>query len=316
MNRRQFLFNSVAASVGLGLAGVAADGSLRRKFTLSLSPGSIGVGVSQREAIELAARHGFEAVEPYGGDLARLTATELEAMVALLREKRLVWGAAGMPVDFRGSDERFNEGLKQLATQAPAFQRAGVERVGTWLSPAHGSLTYRQNFDLHRRRLRAVAEVLRDHDLRLGLEYVGTISSRVRARHPFIHSLAETRELIAEIGTGNVGVVLDSWHWWQAGDTEDELLALRPEDVVAADLNDAPASVAKDQQQDGRRELPAATGVIPVAIFLRALAHIGFDGPVRAEPFNQALNNLDNEAACAATIGALRKALAQANLAA
>ncbi len=285
-----------------------------RQFTLSLSPGSIGVGAGQREALELAARHGFESVEPYGSELARLSAEQLADLRALLRERGLVWGAAGLPVDFRGSEEKFTEGLRELATQALALQRAGASRVGTWLSPAHASLTYRQNFEQHRRRLRAVAEVLRDHGLRLGLEYVGTISARARARYTFIHTLAETRELIAEIGTGNVGVVLDSWHWWQAGDTEEELLALRPAEVVAADLNDAPANLARDQQQDGRRELPAATGVIPVAAFLRALERIGFDGPVRAEPFNQALNALDNEAACAATSAALRRALAQAGL--
>ena len=48
----------------------------------------------------------------------------------------------------------------------------------------------------------------------------------------------------------------------------------------------------------------AATGVIPVAGFLGALLSMGYDGPVRAEPFNQPLNQMDNEAACAATLPA------------
>jgi sugar phosphate isomerase/epimerase len=61
-----------------------------------------------------------------------------------------------------------------------------------------------------------------------------------------------TWELIAEIGTANVGVILDSWHWWQAGDTEADLLTLTAKDIVSVDLNDAPAGVAKEEQQDGR----------------------------------------------------------------
>ncbi|MCZ7637074.1 MAG: sugar phosphate isomerase/epimerase [Verrucomicrobia bacterium] len=77
-------------------------------------------------------------------------------------------------------------------------------------------------------------------------------------------------------------MVLDSWHWWQAGDTEADLLALTADDIVSVDLNDAPAGVAKDQQQDGKRELPAATGVIDVVTFLRALVRMGYAGPVRA----------------------------------
>ncbi|HVR34536.1 MAG TPA: TIM barrel protein, partial [Methylomirabilota bacterium] len=118
------------------------------------------------------------------------------------------------------------------------------------------------------------------------------------------------RELIDRIGTGNVGLVLDSWHWWTAGDTADQILELKNEDVVSVDLNDAPAGVPKEEQIDGQRELPGATGVIDVAPFLKALEEIGYDGPVRAEPFNRALNELDNDAACEATIEAMRKTFA------
>jgi predicted xylose isomerase-like sugar epimerase len=35
----------------------------------------------------------------------------------------------------------------------------------------------------------------------------------------------------------------------------------------------------------------------------------GYDGPVRSEPFNKAVNELDNDAACAAVIAALKRAV-------
>jgi sugar phosphate isomerase/epimerase len=59
---------------------------------------------------------------------------------------------------------------------------------------------------------------------------------------------------------------------------------------------------------DLSRELPAATGVIDVAMFLRALVQIGYDGPVRAEPFNEAVRKLPANEAAAATAAAMRKA--------
>jgi sugar phosphate isomerase/epimerase len=158
--------------------------------------------------------------------------------------------------------------------------------------------------------LRAVALVLKDHSVRLGLEYVGPKTSWTARRYTFIHTLAEMKDLVGEINTGNVGFLLDSWHWWHAGDTAEDLLALKGSDVIAVDLNDAPAGVRKDQMPDGRRELPCATGVIDVGAFLRALNQIGYDGPVRAEPFNQALNQMGKEQACQATAAALRKAFA------
>jgi len=43
------------------------------------------------------------------------------------------------------------------------------------------------------------------------------------------------------------------------------------------------------------------------------LVRIGYDGPVRAEPFNKAVNDLDNEAACGVVIAALKKAVGTAS---
>lgn len=122
--------------------------------------------------------------------------------------------------------------------------------------------------------------------------------------------MAEMRELIAEIDRENVGLVLDSWHWYTAGETVDDVRRLTNRDVVACDLNDAPRSVPVDQQRDGVRELPCATGVIDVRGFLAALAEIGYDGPVRAEPFNATLRTLPAEEAVAATAKAMKTAFA------
>lgn len=311
LSRRRFL--AVTALAGGAVAWPGLAGELpRARPKLCLAPGSIGVNADQDRTLALAVQFGFEAIEPFPRHLARLSPEPMNALLERLRAAGLVWGAAGLPVEFRREDAAFRTSLEALPALAAALQRAGVTRVGTWLSPASRSLTYLQNFRLHAQRLREVARILADHGLRLGLEYVGTFTSRASARFPFVHNLAETRELIAEIGTGNVGVILDSWHWWQAEDTEEELRSLRAEDVVSVDLNDAPAGVPKHQQLDNRRELPAATGVIDLAPFLRALDHLGYEGPVRAEPFNAALNELDDAAACAATIAALRRALGRA----
>lgn len=313
LSRREFCLagaiTSIAA-IGLTPAFVLAQSSAgaNRKMKICLTPGSIGVSANQMETIELAVRHGFEAVEPFGNFLATLSDQQMADLLGKLKENRLVWGAAGLSVEFRKEDGEFSESMKSLPKISAGLQKAGVDRVGTWLMPAHNSLTYLQNFRQHSKRLRETAQVLKDHGQRLGLEYVGTQNSRNNRKYPFVHTLAETRELIAEIGTGNVGFVLDSWHWWTAGDTVEEILGLKKEEVVSVDLNDAPASLPKQQQIDGKRELPCATGVIDVAAFLNALKRINYDGPVRAEPFNKVLNDLDNDPACATTIKAMRKA--------
>ena len=314
-NRRQFIHRLA----GVGLAGSAVNSQLssahaadsaKRRMTINLSPGSIGVSANQVQAIALAHRYGFESVDAAGDFLGSLSDDQLKELLADMKSKGVVFGSAGLPVDFRQDDARFQETLSRLPKFAASLQRAGVQRVGTYLSPGHDRLTYLQNFRLHADRLRAAAQILQDHGQRLGLEYVGTLTLRTARKFPFVHCLHEQMELIAAIGVRNVGVILDSWHWWQAGDTVADILALHNEQVVSADLNDAPAGVPKEQQRDNRRELPAATGVIEAASFLNALNKIGFDGPVRAEPFNQVLNNLNNDEACAATAQAMKKAFA------
>jgi sugar phosphate isomerase/epimerase len=288
MQRRRFLaaaaLSAAAVSLPAGLRAAAGAASAR-KFRIALTPGSIGVtATSQRELNDLAHRHRFEAVEPRADELAGLAPDALAAVLADLKAKQLTWAAAGLPVDFRKDEATFRTGLAALPRLAAGLQRAGATRVGTWLMPSHAELTYRANFRQHAARLREIAAILKDHGLRLGLEYVGTHLLLVRSRYPFVHTLAETRELIAEIGTGNVGLVLDTWHWWQAGDTVADLRTLTNAEVVSVDLNDAPVGVPKEQQKDNARELPMATGVIDTAGFIDALAALGYDGPVRPEP--------------------------------
>ncbi len=314
MQRRRFLAAAALAAGAVSLPTglrAAATAAPARKFRIALTPGSIGVtAASQRELNDLAHRHRFEAVEPRAEELAGFAPDALAAVLADLKAKNLTWAAAGLAVDFRKDDATFRTGLAALPRLAAGLQRAGATRVGTWLMPSHAELTYRANFRQHAARLREIAAILKDHGLRLGLEYVGTHLLLVRSRYPFVHTLAETRELIAEIGTGNVGVVLDTWHWWQAGDTVADLRTLTNAEVVSVDLNDAPVGVPKEQQKDNARELPVATGVIDAAGFVGALAAFGYDGPVRPEPFNQALNALDNDPACAAASAALHRAAA------
>ncbi|MDB4617483.1 sugar phosphate isomerase/epimerase [Verrucomicrobiales bacterium] len=216
-------------------------------------------------------------------------------------------------MDFRKDEETFKNGLAELPKQAAGLKRAGLKRIGTWLMPCDDELTYLANFKQHADRLREVAKVLGDSGLMLGFEYVGTASLMASKKFPFLHTMAETRELNAAIGTDNVGLVLDSWHWWhwwQAGDSAEAIRELKSEEIALVDLNDAPKGVKKNAQEDGKRELPMATGVIDVKPFLESLVAIGYDGPVRAEPFNQALRDLEDDAACAATSAAIDKGFA------
>ena len=277
---------------------------------MSLDPGAIGVQVGQLELVELAAQHGFEAISPYPTFLADQNAAAVSNLLADMKKKKLVWGVAGLPVEFRKDNAKFKTDLAELPRLAKALQNAQGTRMSTWIMPTHAELNYLKNFRQHVDRLQQVAQVLGDHNIRLGLEYVGPKTLRDRDKYAFVSTLEETRALIADLKRPNVGVVLDSFHWYTAEETVDDILTLTNREVVACDLNDAHRGRGPREQIDGERELPVATGIVPTEDFLEALIKINYDGPVRAEPFNQALNELDDQAAVAATAASIRQAFA------
>ena len=304
LNRRTFLI--AAAAVG-SRAAVASEHGMQ----LHLSCGALGIKATQREAVEYAAKFGFEVVDADGSYLAGLSDSDLAQLRDFMASKKVGWAMAGLPVDFRREDATFSETLKPFPAYAKALQRAGVRRVTTWLGPASAQRTYLVNFRIHAQRLREIARVLNDNGIRLGIEYVGPKTAWASQRYPFIHNMAEMKELMAEMNQPNIGFVLDSWHWYNSGESKDDVLSLRGTDVVSVDLNDAPTGIPVDQQVDGKRELPASTGVIDAKSFLGALEKIGYDGPVRAEPFNEAVRRMTPDQAAAAAMVSIKKAFAE-----
>ena len=213
-------------------------------------------------------------------------------------------------MEFRKDDAAFTSGMTAFPAFARGLRRAGVRLVTTYVLPMSNDRTYLANFQLHANRLREVARVLDGNGMRLGVEYVAPKTLWAAQRYPFVHTMAEMRELLGEIRQPNTGIVLDSWHWYHAGDQPSDILKLKAPDVVSVDLNDAPGGVPKDQMVDGKRELPATTGVIDVKGFLGALQQIGFQGPVRSEPFNDTVRHMAADEAAEASHAALARAFA------
>ncbi len=256
----------------------------------NLSLGALGLSADFPTAVELAVRHGFDGVDPDVGHLAGLgDPTAIAEAAAAVTERGLRWGVAGLPVDLTAPAGAFVDQLASLPGTLEVLTAAGVTSVGTWVRPMHDDLTYRRNWVLHVSRISLVAGVLADAGVRLGLEYVGPKTFWSTERFPFVHSLAEVRELIADTGADNVGVILDSFHWFTAAETTADLVGLVDADIVSVDLNDAPEDRDLDEQLDLDRRLPGATGVIDLAGFVAGVRAAGYTGPVKVEPFMASL---------------------------
>jgi sugar phosphate isomerase/epimerase len=310
ISRRTFCRSAIVTAAALHFAGPLLPASQAKgkvKFYKNLAPGHLGVRANQRQALEYAVKYGFDSISPNPGEFQNKSASEIHDWIQTMKEKGIRYGAGGLPVEFRRDEDRFKNDLARLPKQAGVLKQLGVTRVATWITPGHRQLTYRQQFKLLTHRFRQIAKVLKDNDIRLGLEFVGPRTSRSRSRFPFISTQIEMIELVEAIGTGNVGLLLDSWHWYTSHGTIDELLELSNNNVVHVHVNDAPAGIDIDKQVDNRRALPTTTGVIDLKGFINAMVKIGYDGPVECEPFNQELRQMDNDAALKKTIESLNR---------
>jgi sugar phosphate isomerase/epimerase len=116
------------------------------------------------------------------------------------------------------------------------------------------------------------------------------------------------------VGTGNVGLLLDCWHWHTCLGSLADIRSLDPSDVVNVHVNDAPLGVDVIEQIDNIRTLPSETGVIDLVGFLKVLKEIGYEGPVSPEPFSQRVRDLPPDEAVKQTHDGLNTAWEQAGL--
>ncbi len=310
ISRRTFCRSALTAAVAFHLTRPSAKASQinnRVKFYKNLGLGHIGVKANHRQALEYAVKYGFDSITPNLGEFENRSTAEIREWVATMKEKGIRYGSCGLPVEFRRDEDRFQKDLARLPKQASILKQLGVKRMVTWITPGHRELTYLQNFERHKRRFREVAKVLKDYNIQLGLEFVGPRTSRARSRFPFICTQSGMMELTEAIGTTNVGLLLDSWHWYTSHGTVEELLQLSNNDVIHVHVNDAPSGIPVDEQIDNRRRLPVTTEVIDMKGFINALVKIGYDGPVECEPFDRELRRMEDNAALQMTIAALNR---------
>ncbi|MDQ0059227.1 sugar phosphate isomerase/epimerase family protein [Paenibacillus harenae] len=243
-----------------------------------LSGAGLGKLDSDEQFIELAAKYGFQAVDLDARGL--IERHGLEGARELLASNGVVIGSIGLPVEWRGSEEMFREGLKELASAAAAAASLGCTSCCTYILPST-DLPAAHFMALATRRLRTCAQVLGAYGIRLGLEFVGPHHLRTRWANPFIWTLQETLDWIDAIGESNVGLLFDAYHWYTNELGPSDIEALRPEQIVHVHINDAP-NVPVAEALDNGRVYPGE-GVIDLAGFLSSLHKIGYKGPVVQE---------------------------------
>ena len=277
----------------------------------SLMPDLVGVDVSPRQSISLAAEHGFAGVDlRLARHLDRIESDGVDRLADHMSRCGVRAGYASMLTRTLSAPEGEWESMRRRLPRIAAVARQlGYTRAGVVVLPFDDQLDFAANRRRHLDRLGQVAPVLADHGIRLGLEYVAPRSRRADATFTFVHDMSGMLELLDAADADNLGLMLDSFHWHAAAETTRQIAQLPAERIVVVHVNDAPADCPRIRLDIRDRELPGATGQIDLAGMMRALAAADYDGPVTAEPTNARWPQMPAERVLSQTAAAVSAAV-------
>lgn len=277
----------LASAAGLPLLLDAASG---RRMYLALNSVLVSGRVGWPEFAELAARVGFPGTDVM---LEPAMKAGVEATNRLLDGKKLRRGAINFPVEFRKDEATFKKGLASLEASAPFAAAIGCPRMVTYIMSS--SNTPKDELRrLYKRRFSECARVMARSDVRLGLEFLGPLQFRKRFRYEFIWRMPDMLEFAKECGP-NVGLLVDTWHWYWAGATTEDIIRAGRERIVHVHFNDAP-NLPPAEARDNERLMPGQ-GAINLTGFLHALEKIGYEDALSVEVFADFLKMMTPEQA-------------------
>ena len=198
-----------------------------------------------------------------------------------LTELNVVPAVFGLDIEWRGSDEKFDEGMIGFAERVAAAVAVGSDRCCTWIPPASDVPTAEWTARTVIR-FQKIMDVLNAHGVRLGLEFVGPHHLRAGGANamgafPTIWTLEQTLELINAIGPDGLGLLVDSYHLDTTSTDPAALLPLGDALIVHAHINDAGSETTAETALDGNRVLPGA-GRLPLQHYVDVLKAIGYNG--------------------------------------
>lgn len=124
--------------------------------------------------------------------------------------------------------------------------------------------------------LTELSDIAGRHGIGLGFEFLGQTDCSVQ-------TLELADEIVRRVDRPNVGLVIDSFHFYAGGSTFDMIEGIAPESLFIFHINDA-ENLPREQLRDSHRLLPGL-GILPLAEISQAFKRIGYDRVASVEIF-------------------------------
>ncbi len=284
MNRRKFIQTTAIAGTAL-TAGVPISCTNKNKgYQNGKSPWPICLNTSTirpaslEEKINAASKAGYDAIEPWIGDLEKYEADggNLEELGAKIKEKGMfvpniigLWDC--MPMD----EQAFKDSLPATRERMRKAAAIGSKHVAAIPVPD------REDFNIETgvRRYKELLKIGRDeYGIIVAFEFVGFFKG--------INKFGEAAGIAIDVNDRDACLVMDTFHLYRGGSGFNGIRHISGDFIADFHWNDVSDATPKDKLGDKDRIYPG-DGILPLVQLLKDLKSINYQGTISLELFNR-----------------------------
>ena len=143
-------------------------------------------------------------------------------------------------------------------------------------SPLPAGTSRSQTIEESSRVLGELGRIAERHGVGLGFEFLGQPNCSVQ-------TVELANEIVRKTGLSNVGLVIDSFHFYAGGSTIESIETIDAQKLFIVHINDA-EDLSREVLEDRHRLYPGL-GILPLRQIFGALGRIGYDRVVSVEIF-------------------------------
>ena len=284
MNRRKFIQTTSLAGAAVASGLSVSCSEQKNGFQNGKSPWPICLNASTirpaslDEKINVAINAGYDALEPWIGDLEKYEKDggDLKELGAKIKSEGLfipnvigLWDC--MPMD----DETFKDSLPATRERMRKAAAIGSKHIAAIPVPD------REDFNVETgiRRYKELLEIGREeYGIIVAFEFVGFFKG--------IHRFGEAAGIAIDANDKDACLIMDTFHLYRGGSGFNGLKHINADFIADFHFNDVPSTTPRNEIGDKHRIYPG-DGILPLVQLLKDLDAINYRGPLSLELFNR-----------------------------
>ncbi|AEH51184.1 sugar phosphate isomerase/epimerase family protein [Pseudothermotoga thermarum] len=233
--------------------------------------------------IRCASQAGFKALEIWKTKLlTELKERDIEFIAKQFKDYSILPSTINSVEQFTFCED-FEQKKKEFELLSKIASKIGVETIIVVPGFVKAMPSAEEIKEKTKKALREFSDLAKLYNVKIGFEFLGFENCSV-------NNLKMALEIVESLDRENVGLVIDTFHFFTGGSSFEDLKRTPSERIFVVHANDLPRLNHKPKDSD--RIMPG-DGILPLKEFLTVVKQIGYKGIVSVELFNEKYWQLD-----------------------